>query len=167
MDIKNLKGNRFKFLIIALAAGILLIMISGNSPKKENKKEKQPVRESATEQNTEKRLEKIIEKVSGVSDVSVFLSYENKGVKRLAYATEENNSSEDKRKSTQRKYQPVPVKEGSAEAPFVGEEVLPRIRGVIICAKGLDDEITRLNVAEAVSAALDVPVHRVKVLPGD
>ena len=58
-------------------------------------------------------------------------------------------------------------KTNSGEEPFVSEEKLPEVRGVIICAKGVENEEMRLLISDAVSGAMNVPIHRVKVLSKD
>ena len=58
-------------------------------------------------------------------------------------------------------------KQSSSEEPFVSEEVLPQVRGVLIVAKGAGDAEVNAKITDAVSAVLGVPIHKVKILSAD
>jgi len=168
MEIKKLIPNKISYLIVALAAGIFLIMVSGMF-KNEEKPPTPEIEENSINNTTENesRLAQILETVEGVSDVSVFLTYENTGKKSIAVMTEETMTSEGDKKTSAYKSQVVTAKDGSSEKPFVNKETLPEVRGVIICAKGVGNEKTKLIIADAVSAAMGISTHRVKVLSKD
>jgi stage III sporulation protein AG len=50
-------------------------------------------------------------------------------------------------------------------SPFVVKKIKPRIRGVLIVAKGAENPTVHKLIAEAVSRGLDVPIHRISVVP--
>ena len=166
MDIKLLKNKKITYFVVALAAGILMIVLSGQftSPQKEVavRKDTQPAKVDAT--YAEKRLQQILGTVKGVSDVSVFVTYENNGVKNTALVTENSSSSQNGEIRTERKDSVVWYKDSSGEQPFVKEEILPQVRGVIICAKGIDEK-TKLLITDAVASAMGIPMYKVRVLP--
>ena len=168
MDIKKIKNIKLTYLIGALALGIMLMIMSDSF----NKEKEKPI-PTVVENNlpkteeVEKELESIIDDIAGVSDVSVFVTYDNSGVKKIVTVAEENKATEDVKTSANSKTQPVTVKESGRESPFVNEEKLPEIRGIIICAKGVEDSYTNIMVTDAVASAMGVSVHRVKVLPKD
>jgi len=167
MDIKKLKNKKILYPAVAFAAGILMIMLSGlfnGSPEPKVKETAKDYKTLPNPTQTQRQLEEIISTVAGVSDVSVYVCYENNGVKVPAYTKEESTeiSGEDKR-SSQKTYV-VSHKEGTSETPFVTREILPEIRGIIICAKGVEKDIKKLEIADAVSSAMGVPMSRVKVL---
>lgn len=168
MDIKKIKNIKLTYLIGALALGIMLMIMSDSF----NKEKEKPI-PTVVENNLpkteelEKELESIIDDIAGVSDVSVFVTYDNSGVKKIVTVAEENKATEDVKTSANSKTQPVTVKESGRESPFVNEEKLPEIRGIIICAKGVEDSYTNIMVTDAVASAMGVSVHRVKVLPKD
>ena len=92
------------------------------------------------------------------------ISYENYGVKKVSSFGEKSQTSDGTKNTTSLKDSPVFIKDSSGEGPFVAEQVLPEIRGVLIVAKGVENITLAMEITEAVSATLGVPVHRVKVL---
>ena len=167
MNILKLKSKKI-YLIMALAAGIVVVMLSGLMPG-----EKEPAKKDVTTSvmpdtdKLENRLKNIIETIGGVSDVSVFVTYENKGKRKIVTTSEETTSQDETKRNSSLKSRIVTSKTNSGEEPFVSEELLPEVRGVIICAKGVESEETRLLISDAVSGAMNVPIHRVKVLSKD
>ena len=168
MDFKKLKSIKPIYLFAALSFGVIIVLLSGFSS------DKPPPREENVQLNTvpdasdiEKRLEEIINSIDGVSDATVFVTYENSGVKKVATETEEENSERDGQKSFSHKTTAVTKKEGNEQYPFVKEETLPQIRGVIIAAKGLGRAGLDAAITDAVSSAVGVSLHRVKILSKD
>ncbi len=169
MELKLLKGKKFTYLIAALAAGIILVVLSGTFSQKEKNhiskvEEKAP---AADAEYTERKLEEILSTVKGISDVTVFVTYENNGKKNTAVFTESSHNEDEIKKESTRKDSVVMYKDDGSEQPFVEEEILPEIRGIIISAKGASDDRIKLIIADAVSSAMDVPIYRVKVLSKD
>ena len=58
----------------------------------------------------------------------------------------------------------VIIREGDKETPVVLRTEKPKVRGVLVVAKGVDN-ILKAMVKEAVIRLLDVPAHRVSVSP--
>ena len=59
----------------------------------------------------------------------------------------------------------VIIQNGEKEVPIVVETKKPAIRGVLVVAKGADNIQVKKWIVEAVTRSLDVPSHRVSVLP--
>ena len=59
----------------------------------------------------------------------------------------------------------VIIREGDKETPVVLRTEKPKVRGVLVVAKGVDNIQVKAMVKEAVIKALDVPAHRVSVSP--
>jgi stage III sporulation protein AG len=59
----------------------------------------------------------------------------------------------------------VIIQEGEKEVPIVLETKKPEIRGVLIVAKGADNIQIEKWIKESVTRLLDVPSHRVSVMP--
>ncbi|KIL34326.1 stage III sporulation protein AG [Cohnella kolymensis] len=51
------------------------------------------------------------------------------------------------------------------QSPIIVKKLKPRIRGVIVVAKGAENGTVHKLIAEAVSRGLDVPIHRISVVP--
>jgi stage III sporulation protein AG len=59
----------------------------------------------------------------------------------------------------------VTVEEDGAQRPLVLKRIKPRIRGVLVVADGAERAALRKLLVEAVERSLDVPSHRISVLP--
>lgn len=60
----------------------------------------------------------------------------------------------------------VAVQGGRGLEPVLHQLRRPEVRGVLVVAEGADDPLVEAGLARAVQAALDIPLHRVTVLPG-
>ncbi len=164
---KRLGRIKSTYLVIFLAVGIVLVLLSNFGKESKETVSETEVKSVFEEEDTEKKLKEIIEGIDGVDDVSVFISYDNKGMLNIASEGDESTVSDGEKKTSTKRIQAVTKRDGSGEAPFVTEELLPRVRGVIVTARGVSDEVKNALITRAVSTALDVPLHRVKVLPKD
>ncbi|MBE3563195.1 MAG: stage III sporulation protein AG [Hydrogenibacillus schlegelii] len=59
----------------------------------------------------------------------------------------------------------VRLAQGGGEAPVVVKTLKPRVRGVVVVAEGAESGAVRAWITDVVSRALDVPPHRVAVVP--
>ena len=167
MELNKIKANKITYLVILLVAGIVTIILSGGIGQKEATVPKEQPAVVPDASDTERRLARILETVEGVSDVSVFVTYDNKGTKELACNTDESKADDGQKQTSSVRTEIVTSKDGSGEIPFVKAETLPGVRGVIICARGVRSEYIRLSIADAVSSAMGVPLHRVRILSKD
>lgn len=183
-----------KFLIILLILGIIL-MFSGNifQAKKPEvpvlKSQTEQVKDVPTfgqknsdnksiiekyEKEYEQQLKEALESVAGVKDVTIEINLDSSEEKILdknkvkrSQTTDETDKEGGKRKvedeSTDEKT--VIVRQGDKEAPIVLRENKPKVRGVLVVAKGVDNLQVKQMVIEAVTRMLEVPSHRVSVLP--
>ena len=166
MKLKIPKKLKLTHLVVALAGGIALMLLSDTfTEKKETSPPPMEVTEKSANSEIEERLKEILEAVADVSDVRVMITYENTGVKKVTSFGEKTVTGDGNKNTDSDKQSPVIIKDSTGEGPFVGEEILPEIRGVLIVANGLGNKTLAMEIAEAVSAALGVPVHRVRILP--
>lgn len=126
------------------------------------------------EEKYEERLKQTLEEMLGVNDVTVVVNIDstdrkvfekNSSVK--SQTTEEGDREGGQRKvqETSEDEQLVIIRNGEKEVPIVVETKKPNIRGVLVVAKGADNIQVKKWIVEAVTKALDVPSHRVAVLP--
>lgn len=122
----------------------------------------------------ESQLKDALGKIVGVDNVSVMVNLESseetvveKDRRETEQVTEEND-----RKGGTRKIQEHTVEDKvvlhrteEGEKPIVVKRIKPRVRGVLIVAEGAEDLKRRQLIIEAVQRVLDVPVHRISVLP--
>jgi len=126
------------------------------------------------EEEYEKQLKKALEEMLGVDDVTVVVNIDSTDKKVLekntvtkSQTTEEkdNEGGERKVQDTSTDEQLVIIREGEKEVPIVVEYQKPAIRGVLVVAKGAENIQVKKWIIEAVTRSLDVPSHRVAVMP--
>ncbi|MEH6991534.1 stage III sporulation protein AG [Neobacillus drentensis] len=129
---------------------------------------------SGYEEEYEKQLKNALEEMLGVDDVMVVVNIDSTDKKVLekntvtkSQTTEEkdNEGGERKVQDTSTDEQLVIIREGEKEVPIVVEYQKPAIRGVLVVAKGAENIQVKKWIIEAVTRALDVPSHRVAVMP--
>ncbi|HAQ07373.1 MAG TPA: stage III sporulation protein AG [Bacillus bacterium] len=129
---------------------------------------------SEYEEAYESQLKEILEGINGVGDVTVFVNVDATEKKVLekntviqSQTTDETDREGGKRKveDASKDEQLVIIRNGEKEVPIVLETKKPEIRGVLIVAKGAENIQIKKWIIEAVTRALDVPNHRVAVMP--
>jgi len=126
------------------------------------------------EESYEKDLQKMLNNIQGVSEVEVMVNldstnikvYETNLIKGQQITNESDNNGgirkvEDQTEETQ----VVLVRQGDQEVPLLVQTEKPKVRGVFVVAKGVDHSEVKMWVIEAVSRVLDVPTHKVSVMP--
>ncbi|MNC72064.1 hypothetical protein D3C75_1230700 [compost metagenome] len=51
------------------------------------------------------------------------------------------------------------------DTPLVVKTTKPKIRGVVVVAKGAENATVKKLISDAVERGLDVPAHRISVVP--
>lgn len=129
---------------------------------------------SAYEESYEAQLTEMLEGINGVGDVTVFVNVDATDKKVLEKNTviQSQTTAETDREGGKRTVedaskddQIVIIRNGEKEVPIVLETKKPEIRGVLIVAKGAENIQIKKWIIEAVTRALDVPNHRVAVMP--
>ncbi|WP_369902666.1 stage III sporulation protein AG [Bacillus manliponensis] len=122
----------------------------------------------------EQELKAALEEVSGVKDVSIEINLDSseekileKNIVKRSQTTDETDKEGGKRKVNDESMdeKTVIIREGDKETPIVLRTEKPKVRGVLVVAKGVDNIQVKQMVREAVIRMLDVPSHRVSVLP--
>ena len=129
---------------------------------------------SEYEEAYEAQLTEMLEGINGVGDVTVFVNVDATDKKVLEKNTviQSQTTDETDREGGKRKVQDasqdeqlVIIRNGEKEVPIVLETKKPEIRGVVVVAKGAENIQVKKWIIEAVTRALDVPNHRVAVMP--
>jgi stage III sporulation protein AG len=129
---------------------------------------------SELEESYEQDLKEMLDNIQGVSDVEVMVNLDSTNVKvyeknliKGQQVTDESDKNggirkvEDQTEETQ----VVLVRQGDQEVPLLVQTEKPKVRGVFVVAKGVDHAAVKMWVIEAVAKVLDVPTHKVSVLP--
>ncbi|NLY39628.1 MAG: hypothetical protein GX044_10085 [Firmicutes bacterium] len=130
---------------------------------------------AAAESSLEKELETMLEQINGVNHVSVYITLESSGRQELVVDQEhtEKQTVEGDGSGVQREIGEVTRRETHVilrdaqgrELPLVVAESQPCYRGAMVIAGGVEDPAVKAQVVEALRAVLDLPYHRITVLP--
>ena len=163
---KNGKADKpLKWAAIMLGIGIALMALSDlnqSEPPKENVKEPVAAAETDLKKSYESELTRVLNEIDGVSDVSVIVNLASS--ERNVYEKNVVSSSGDSENTTDE--QMAVIRNGDVESPVVTETRKPEIQGVLIVAQGVERVQVKKRMVEAVTRVLDVPMHRVAVMPG-
>ncbi|MBT9252387.1 MAG: stage III sporulation protein AG [Brockia lithotrophica] len=126
------------------------------------------------EADYEKRITALLEEVLGPGNVHVFVTVDSSEetvwethVRSTRTAVEERDAQGGTRTTGEenREEEPVFLRSGDRETPIMRKVLQPRIRGVVVVARGAEDARVKLWIVEAVGRAFDVPAHRIAVVP--
>ncbi len=141
------KNNRILYIIFIM--GIVLMLFAGRKTSEKTKEEGVTYRYSEQEE-----LSRIISEIKGVSDAEVMVTYYGSVTSNIVYDTRVRGDETDRT---------AVVSDG--EAVSAGESY-PRVKGVVVVAKGKPSEISE-KITKAVCTALDIPEYKVAVIVGE
>jgi len=128
----------------------------------------------AIEQPLETRLKDILEKIVGVGTVDVLVTIDSteeivfeKNEKIMEQKTDENDGNGGRRHitSTSSDGQVVIYEVSGDQTPVVTKKINPRVRGILVVAKGAENATVRKLLTDAVQKGVNVPAHRISVVP--
>ncbi|SEB12858.1 stage III sporulation protein AG [Thalassobacillus cyri] len=126
------------------------------------------------EDSYEKELTPLLENIKGVSEVEVMVNLgatkeklydKNLIIGKQTTQESDKNGGERSIEDYSREQQLVLVRQGDQELPLLIQTKKPNVKGVLVVAKGVDHMQVKQWVVEAVSRVMDVPSHRVSVMP--
>jgi stage III sporulation protein AG len=129
---------------------------------------------SDIESEFESQLKELLETMVGVGTTDVMVTVDSTeetvvqlNEKQMQQITQETDRNGASRHITEvsKDGQVVLYEISGSQSPIVVKKLNPRIRGVIIVAKGAENPTVHKLIAEAVSRGLDVPIHRISVVP--
>lgn len=144
------KKNNILIIIIPII-GALLMMLP--SPKKKT--------EAVELYNDDQRLEEILREIKGVRDVSVMVTFSGTVENNLAFEIQSNTYE----KGSDGYEETVDKKVIMAEdGPFISSKSYPKVKGVVVIAKGAQDAKVKADILDAVMTAYDIAPHKVCIL---
>lgn len=126
------------------------------------------------ESSLESRLKEILEKIVGVGSVDVLVTIDSteeivveRNTQESQQITDENDRNGGKRHITavNKDGQVVLYEVSGDQKPIVKKTLNPRIRGVLVVAKGAENGTVRNLIIDAIEKGVNVPVTRISVLP--
>ncbi len=155
MELKKVLAflGKYKFAILILVLGLLLMAIPGRTEPAATVQETQP--EPAVDVAQE--LSRLLSQVQGAGKVEVLLTLE--AGEETLYQYDENLSDSAQNRDT------VTVTDGQRGQTGLVRQVLPATyRGAVVVCQGADDPRIRLAIVEAVSMATGLGADRISVL---
>lgn len=134
----------------------------------------EPVSMTDYEDRYENQLRETLEEIVGLSEVSVMinLAETEKQIYEKNSSSKNQQTSETDREGGTREVtdqsideQTVIIRNGDKEEPLLIQTEKPNIKGVLVVAEGVENVQVKAWVVEAVSRVLDVPAHRISVMP--
>lgn len=127
------------------------------------------------EEAYQRQLQELLVKIVGVGEVEVLVtidSTEEIAVERNVKETQQVTDEKDQHGATRhitdvnRDGQVVLYDvSGGGKQPLITKTIKPKIRGVVVVAKGAENLTVKKMITEAVERGLDVPAHRISILP--
>ncbi len=126
------------------------------------------------ETQLEGRLKDLLETMVGVGTAQVMVTVDSTeetvlglNEKKTQQLTDESDKNGATRHITEvsRDGQVVLYEVSGGQSPIVVKKIKPKVRGVIIVAKGAENATVHKLIAEAVSRGLDVPLNKISVVP--
>lgn len=126
------------------------------------------------EREVEQQLSEVLGKIVGVDDVSVIVNLDSTeeevvqiDERQSEQVTTERDKTGGNRSITQntRDRKTAYYRNDDGERPVVVKKLKPKVRGVLVVARGVENLQVKAIVIEAVQRTLDIPMHRISVLP--
>lgn len=189
------KNNKFYYAVILILAGVALMLISDLAKPDKNPEPAAVFKENETnkdyaetfgsnksaedaikslEKQYEDELKQVLDQIVGVYDVMVFVNIEatkknvyekNSTLKNQTTVEEDKEGGTRKIEDQSTEDELVLIREGDKEVPVILETKKPEIKGVLIVAGGAEKLQVKRWIVEAVTRGLDVPSHKVAVMP--
>ncbi|MDU4695193.1 MULTISPECIES: stage III sporulation protein AG [Paenibacillus] len=129
---------------------------------------------TSIEMTLEGKTKEILEKIVGVGAVDVLVTIDSteeivvqRNVKDSQELTEESDADGGKRHITQytRDGEIVTYEASGSEQPIVTKKIKPKVRGVLVVARGAENKTVKSLIVDAVEKGLNVPAYRISVVP--
>lgn len=154
---------RYKYVIILIGIGIILLLIPTASPKEAVTTEALNTEEDFSVEALEDQLEEILSRIEGAGQVKVMLTVES-GMKRV-FA--QDGRLEQEGGSVQKESETVVVSNGTGiQETVLVQQIYPRFQGALIVAEGGGDPSVRLHLTEAVAALTGLGADKISVCKG-
>lgn len=178
------KQRKKEQLLTAVLVVVILLLAFWPSAADHEKQEKQqteevqtPVQAEETNADERKKLEddlkRILLQVEGVGEVDVAVTMESTGRKLVekdvplseSSVDETGNGTNSKKESKNSEEATVYLENADGtKAPYVIEETMPVVRGVLVVAQGADDPQVVAEIKEAAMALFHLEAHKIKVM---
>ena len=161
------KLGRFKYPLLILLLGLVLLSIPTRSEKKETVKTAQGPPESpgVGAEDVEARMEAILSEIEGAGRVRVMLQYAAGEKSIYQTDSEQEIRTNGDGKETRTAVETVlSSRESSRDAPVVVQTIYPTFRGAVVVAEGADAGSVKLDLVNAVSSLTGLGADKITVI---
>ncbi len=164
----NFLANKKVQLSIAVILSMVVLLIAFSGQEKTNANETKNQEETTAqsyEEDVENRIENIINSISGISGAKAFV-YTKSSIE-IIYAEDIDKKLSGNESNISAESQTVVFsKDGSKTSAVVIKKIYPEIEGVLVVAKGADDEKKRIMIINALASVLGINIGSIEVLAG-
>lgn len=153
-------SDKYKFVLLVLVLGILLMWIPDGSKKNVNIKETAS-QDTKAESSTEESLSRILSLISGAGEVKVMLT-KSKGEETL-YQEDQDRSTEDAHEDI--RLDTVIISDSQRnQCGLIRQIIPPSYMGAIIVCEGAEDPAVKFAIVDAVSKVTGLGADKISVL---
>ncbi|MCI8449029.1 MAG: stage III sporulation protein AG [Eubacterium sp.] len=165
------KMDRTKWLILGLG-GILLLVIALPVDDRSSEKVNQALEKAldsadtqedpagAYEKQITKELEKTLSQMEGAGEVHVMITFQDGGESVV-----EKDITKTQNAGDSIQYQESAIyQESDTKQPYVSQQKLPSIEGVLVVAQGGGDSSVKQELRDAVMALFPIEAHKIKIV---
>jgi stage III sporulation protein AG len=175
------KTGREKLLLIAVAAGVLIVC---SIPEKSGSETEETTTSNAVENTTadtmdayvktlEQRLEDLIGQIEGVGEVSVMITLEGSESKEILKDenVQKDNTTETDQNGGERMIESYEKSENTiyskdasgTETPYVLSEIAPQVKGVAVVAEGAQNAAIKEKIIQLIKALFGIEINKIMV----
>lgn len=148
--------GRYKYLLLIVLAGVVLLLPSGKSAQPQTESAGQSRQEEFDLQALERKIEAALSKISGAGKVTVVLTLKDNG--RRVYAQDIRTDQQEQSRTT------VVVSRGSGtQQPVDVQRFSPCFQGALVVCPGGGDSKVRLQLTQAVCALTGLSTERISI----
>ena len=155
---------RNKYVLLLVAAGVVLLLLSPGSGKKTEPVPSAGITEtgfSVTE--LEEKLEAALSKIDGAGKVKVILTVRSSTEQIIAEDRESSQRITAEGTEKEESVRAVITDSGNDESPVTVKYVYPEFQGALVVAEGADDATVRLAVTKAVAGLTGLGSDRITI----
>ncbi len=175
----------YRYIILLGMLGVLFLLFGGSFFLNTGSDQPAPVDSSPVKSHSDSKtvygeklaseLEEIISLIKGVGTVKVKVyiktgvsynyEYNDDQVNKITNETDQDGGERRIEEDNQERELVIIQDAGGNETPVVKKEIFPELSGILIVAQGAEVSRIKYDIIRAVSSLLDLPVHKISVLP--
>ena len=153
-------AEKYKYVLLILAAGIILMLLPWQHAKEESISAETP-QESFSLAEIQQEMEELLHHIEGVGQIKVMLTLKSGSTLQLA----ENKTSSQRDAENKQDLEIVKLNRGSGTQDVViTEQIYPTYQGAVIVCQGANDPTVCLAVTEAVAVLTGLSSEKISVV---